>query len=301
VALHWLLSKVKDSYIALIGQIIGATWQTAILGVDGWPASATGATQIILHNYDYALRTGIGVFEGPATWLRPASEATGVAPALRDVCMRILIDRFTTMLEEVAVRYAGRVVLVDSWDTLGPADEANELSPTWHGFKKIAMRWRPVVNAEGLRDERRHTSFGWHRGRRAGSEDPDQYLIDDAARAARQHATLFGNTDGDTVIDPDHGLAGGLRAQVSDRGRWRFPTAASAATFCLAVLRELAKPSACALAGLPPQLQAASARVGGLQTQLFVAGSGVDLSCFVGLLREAVLAYKRLINGIGLG
>jgi DNA-binding transcriptional MerR regulator len=95
-------------------------------------------------------------------------------------------------------------------------------------IQKIAMRWRPVVHAEELRNERRHTSSGWHRGRRARSKDPDQYLIDEAARAARRHAALFGNTDGDTVVDHDHGLAEGLRAEVSDRGRWRFPTAASA-------------------------------------------------------------------------
>jgi lysophospholipase L1-like esterase len=149
-SLGWLFAKVKDSYIALIDQVIGATWQTAILRADGRPSSATGATQIILHNYDYALPTGIGIFGRPATWLRPAFEAAGVAPTLRDGCMRILIDNFTTMLGEVAGRYAGRVVLVDSRDTLGPADWANELHPTPDGFEKIARRWHPVLHVRGL-------------------------------------------------------------------------------------------------------------------------------------------------------
>ena len=142
-SLDWLLEKVSDSYIALINQIIGATWRTA-------EESATGATRIIVHNYDYAFVSGQGIF-GPdsSPWLRPAFEAARVADGLRDACMRIVIDRFTAMLQEIVARYPGRVMLIDSREALQRADWANELHPTPAGFRKIAARWLPV-----LRDQR---------------------------------------------------------------------------------------------------------------------------------------------------
>jgi lysophospholipase L1-like esterase len=150
-SLDWLLGKVKDSYIALINQVIGATWRTGVRPADGGLGSATGATRIILHNYDYAPVTGVGIF-GPnsSPWLRPAFEAAGVAGGLRDECIEILINRFTKMLKEVVARYPGRVVLVDSRGALQRADWANELHPTPAGFRKIAARWEPVLHSQGL-------------------------------------------------------------------------------------------------------------------------------------------------------
>jgi hypothetical protein len=99
------------------------------------------------------------------------------------------------------------------------------------------------------------------------SKEPDQYLIDEAARAARRRTALFGNTSGDAAVDHDHGLDGTAGAGP---GSWALALSGGgirSATFCLGVLQELAKPSARALAGLPPQAQAASARVGGLLPQ----------------------------------
>lgn len=150
-SLDWLLGKVKDSYIALIDEIIGATWKTGAAGADGQSASATGPTRVILHTYDYAPVTGQGIF-GPGTspWLQPAFEAAGVIPSLRDECIRILINRFAQMLGEVVDRYAGRVVLVDSRSALQRDDWANELHPTPLGFRKIAARWLPVLRDLGL-------------------------------------------------------------------------------------------------------------------------------------------------------
>lgn len=150
-SLDWLLGKIKDSYIALIDQIIGATWLTTTTLANGQPASATGPTRIIVHNYDYAPVTGQGVFgPGSSPWLRPAFEAAKVAGNLRDECIHILIDRFTAMLEDVVARYAGRVVLVDSRGALQRTDWANELHPTPMGFRKIAARWLPVLRDQGL-------------------------------------------------------------------------------------------------------------------------------------------------------
>lgn len=144
--LGWLLKQIKESYIKLIDQIIGATWPTTVPG-----GSATGPTKIVVHNYDYAPVTGEGVF-GPdsSPWLRPAFEAARVPAALRDACIKHLIDTFTDMLGELVERYPGRVVLVDSRDTLQRSDWANELHPKPQGFAKIAKRWRPVLQELGL-------------------------------------------------------------------------------------------------------------------------------------------------------
>lgn len=141
-SLGWLLDKVGNSYVALIDQVIGATWRAA---------SATGATRIILHNYDYAPVTGAGLFgPGSSPWLLPAFAAAKVPPALRDPCIVILIDAFTELLAGLAARYPGRVVMVDSRNTLAREDWANELHPTPSGFARIAERWLQVLRDQGL-------------------------------------------------------------------------------------------------------------------------------------------------------
>lgn len=142
-SLERLMTRIEKSYIALIDQIADAA--------DGQPASATGPTQIVLHTYDYAPVTGVGLF-GPGTspWLWPAFEAASVPAGLRDDCIRIVIDRFAAKLQDVVDRYPGRAMLVDSRDALERDDWANELHPTPTGFGKIAARWLPVLRDQGL-------------------------------------------------------------------------------------------------------------------------------------------------------
>jgi hypothetical protein len=150
-SLGWLLNKVKQSYITLIDQVIGATWTTGLAGADGRPASATGATKIILHNYDYAPVTGAGLFgRHSSSWLLPSFAAAKVAPEFQDDCIRYLIDEFTIVLQLIVDRYLGLVFLVDSRNALTRSDWANELHPTQAGFKKIARRWLLVLQAQGL-------------------------------------------------------------------------------------------------------------------------------------------------------
>lgn len=150
-SLGWLLDKIGASYIALIDRVIGATWHTGVVDASGRTASATGATRIILHNYDYAPVTGAGLFgPGSSPWLLPAFLAAKVAPPLRDQCIVLLIDGFTAMLQRVAARYPGRVFVVDSREALQRGDWANELHPTPGGFAKIAARWQPVLRQQGL-------------------------------------------------------------------------------------------------------------------------------------------------------
>lgn len=102
---------------------------------------------IFLHNYDYAIPSGVGVLG--ECWLQPALEAAKVPVPLRGKCIRLLIDRYTDELNAIAAA-SPRIQVVDTRNTLSPADWANELHPTPEGFKKIAGRWRPDLQARGI-------------------------------------------------------------------------------------------------------------------------------------------------------
>lgn len=105
---------------------------------------------IILHNYDYAIPNGRGVF-GKTGWLKPALVDAGVPVHLQQDCVHYLIDEFHKMLERVCAMDKAHLLIVDSRGTLGPDDWANELHPKGEGFRKIAEeRWTPVLQAANL-------------------------------------------------------------------------------------------------------------------------------------------------------
>ena len=107
--------------------------------------------RIVMHNYDYAIPDGRGVFAGAEGWLRPALAAAGVKDALQPECVRYLIDRFTAVLKAIRDNDPRHLFLVDSRGTLKPEEWANELHPTAAGFRRIAQeRWQPVLAAAGL-------------------------------------------------------------------------------------------------------------------------------------------------------
>jgi hypothetical protein len=103
--------------------------------------------KVLLHNYDYPIPTGKGVFG--TDWLRSSLVVAGVRPELHAKCMKMLIDRFTVALKKLAAS-SPRIVVVDSREALRPADWANELHPTPAGFAKVAERWKPGLKAAGL-------------------------------------------------------------------------------------------------------------------------------------------------------
>lgn len=133
----WLMRKTRENYDLLLGQIFMSVPEHAA---------------VFLHNYDYALPSGQGVFGSGGAWLRPALDDAAVPAGLQSSCMEYLIDRFTTgVLEPIVAQAPDRVVLVDSRDTLGESDWANELHPKPRGFRKIAEeRWYPELWAWGL-------------------------------------------------------------------------------------------------------------------------------------------------------
>lgn len=112
-------------------------------------ARVPAAARIFVHNYDYAIPTGKGVFG--KGWLKPALLAARVPLPLHEGCVRVLIDTLSDRLRSLAARYAGRVVFVDSRGTLAAGEWANELHPKGAGFDHIAQAcWRPALATAGL-------------------------------------------------------------------------------------------------------------------------------------------------------
>ena len=130
-----LFARVRRYYIELIDRIA---------------ANVPAAARVFVHSYDYALPSGQAVI-GDKAWLKPALAAAKVPNGLRAPCVRYLIDEFSQQLTDLETLYAGRVVFVDSRNTLAAGDWANELHPKAAGFNKIAReRWRPALENAGL-------------------------------------------------------------------------------------------------------------------------------------------------------
>jgi len=100
---------------------------------------------VVLHNYDYAIPTGKGIF-GIGHWLKDPMDAVGVPAAVQPLAVDYLIDTFSSALAQVQHEFPERTLLVNSVGTLGPADWANELHPTPAGFNKLVERaWAPEL------------------------------------------------------------------------------------------------------------------------------------------------------------
>src|SRR5262245_10714748 len=71
-------------------------------------------TEIVLHNYDYAVPSGKGIFGGKSTWLKKALDDAKVPEQLQQECIKFLIDQLTARLVSVASRYENQVFVIDS-------------------------------------------------------------------------------------------------------------------------------------------------------------------------------------------
>jgi hypothetical protein len=135
--LYRLMEKISNSYITLIGRVLALCQRPDL--------------KIYIHNYDYAYPSGKGVFGQPSTWLKSALDDAKVPPTLQHSCVIYILDEFTKTLKQIEDLNQGKVILVDSRNTLKNSDWANELHPTHDGFKKIAWeRWFPVLRQSGL-------------------------------------------------------------------------------------------------------------------------------------------------------
>ncbi|MGH8766441.1 MAG: SGNH/GDSL hydrolase family protein [Burkholderiales bacterium] len=108
--------------------------------------SNAGQALVFLHNYDYALPTGIG-FLGFGKWLKYPMDQIGIPVSVQSLAVNYLLDTFNNVLAQVQGEYADRTFLVDSSGVLSPGDWANELHPTMSGFNKIVEKaWqRPLL------------------------------------------------------------------------------------------------------------------------------------------------------------
>jgi len=94
---------------------------------------------VYVHNYDYALPSGEGIF-GFGTWLKEPMARAHVFAPLQQAAVNHLIDSFGDALAQVQREFPERVLLVDSSGVLAAGDWANELHPTIGGFNKVVQQ-----------------------------------------------------------------------------------------------------------------------------------------------------------------
>lgn len=100
---------------------------------------------MFVHNYDYAIPTGIG-FLGMGHWLKDPMDAVHIPAPVQQLAVNHLIDTFSDVLAQLQFENPDHVVLVDSTPTLDATDWANELHPVPKGFDKlVAQRWKPLL------------------------------------------------------------------------------------------------------------------------------------------------------------
>ena len=116
---------------------------------------------LFCHCYDYIQPRRAPAGPGAGPWLYPSCVAYGIPPDQWSGVVRVLIDRLWSLLADtIAALNAGgdkRLYLVDTRGTLDMADPGsegknrdweNEMHPTRTGYRKLAARWRPVIDAQ---------------------------------------------------------------------------------------------------------------------------------------------------------
>ena len=120
---------------ALLAGVMGA-YRALIVKFRGF----NGNAPVILHQYDHAWPTGLGVF-GPAQWLRAPMERAQVDEDLRRNLFIDLIKRLKAAQLDLATDPAlGKVFVANTAGTLPETKDAwaNELHPTPTGFALLA-------------------------------------------------------------------------------------------------------------------------------------------------------------------
>lgn len=126
-----MFATVADAYRSLIREI----------------ATHRGEALVYLHNYDYAIPSGLG-FLGFGKWLKYPLDQAGIRPEVQPLAVNHLLDTFNDALAQIHYEFADRTLLVDTSGVLRPADWANELHPTMGGFNKlVSQAWeRPLLD-----------------------------------------------------------------------------------------------------------------------------------------------------------
>jgi lysophospholipase L1-like esterase len=160
--LNHALSAVRglndDIVTGVIDQRVRLAYATILSAVTAIAEQRTGGRiPIIVHGYDYPVPDGRGFLGGwwflPGPWLEPGFREKGFDRLSERVdLMKVLIDRFNTMLSQLANRPAfSHVHYVDLRNTLstGPGYKqlwANELHPTPKGFELVTKKLAAVID-----------------------------------------------------------------------------------------------------------------------------------------------------------
>jgi hypothetical protein len=101
---------------------------------------------IFIHGYDFAIPSNIGVCDnliGP--WLHPSLAFRGwTNQQVGTQVVKEFLLQFRNALVQTAAAHPN-VIYVETQDTLGPDDWANELHPTPEGFDKIGAKFLPAL------------------------------------------------------------------------------------------------------------------------------------------------------------
>lgn len=111
---------------------------------------------ILVHGYDYPVPDGRGFFGGwpfPGPWLEPGFREKNFADLQERIdMMRVIIDRFNTMLGSVSIPEATihyinlrNTLSTDLTNNIYQKSWANELHPTEDGFKRVADQFAAIL------------------------------------------------------------------------------------------------------------------------------------------------------------
>lgn len=137
--------RIKFAYVTILSAITRICEQRL-----------NGPIKILIHGYDYPVPDGRGFLGGwwilPGPWLEPGFRQKGYDQlAVRVALAKRLIDRFNDMLKAiVALPQFAHVKHIDLRNTLSTGsnykrDWANELHPTFAGFKRVTDRFAAAI------------------------------------------------------------------------------------------------------------------------------------------------------------
>jgi hypothetical protein len=132
----------KELDALMFTEVLGA-YRTLARELKRWRPEAV----MFVHNYDYALPSGVGHL-GFGHWLKDPMDAVNIPAAVQQLAVNHLIDTFTDVLAQVYLEFPEHVEIVDTRNALVATDWANELHPESSGFNKlVSQRWAPALLA----------------------------------------------------------------------------------------------------------------------------------------------------------
>ena len=248
-----------------------ATAKARIGGVVSRLTSRFPKLQIFGHGYDWPFPHSHG------TWLEPAFLSRNVPAAARAPILKIMIDRYYGMLEEISAASNGRYHVVDCRGCVGAFDQwFDELHPLDPGFARVAGRFRDKINrALGLsrgeaaaagaritwqpREDKSGTRTRTHVypagavitvGRR-----PEREIVLNDEKVSRNHARLCVGADGVDVEDVGSSNGTFIAGKKIIKERW-FPgqeLRIGCFSFCLELEQALSQPAAHSRESVRPQ------------------------------------------------